>query len=129
MSGFFKLKYMDRFLLCENPMKDENRPIYILQNIKHRMLIQVIPYGDLEHTGYTLEDVFDLFTYDNPAGFTENYMLKVVEFYDLDITEIDEVMPEIRLHITKAWKWYKSYIIWQDKEIDFEGDTDNFRMN
>ncbi|MGV0927166.1 hypothetical protein ACTS9K_08380 [Empedobacter sp. ULE_I145] len=120
---------MDRFLLCENPMKDENRPIYILQTIEHRMLIEVIPYNNLEDIGFRSNDIFDLFTYYNPAGFKEDYMLKVVVFYDLDITEIDEVMAEIRLHITKAWKWYKSYIIWQDNEIDFEDNTDNFYMN
>ena len=118
---------MDRFLLCENPMKDSSRPIYILQTIKHRMLIEVIPYENLEDINYRLDDVFDLFTYESEV--TEHYMLKVVEFYDLDITEIDNEIPEIRLHIKKAWKWFKAYIIWQDNQIDFEGDTDNFKFN
>lgn len=108
-------------------MKDANRPIYILQTIKHRMLIEVIPYEDIGDLNYTLDDVFDLFTYEGEV--VENYMLKVVEFYDLDATELDDNMEEIRLHITKAWKWYKSYIIWQDQQIDFEGNTDNFKFN
>lgn len=120
---------MDRFLLCENPMKDSSRPIYILQTIKHRMLIEVIPYNQPEDVSYDLNDVFDLFTYNNPAGFEENYMFKVVVFYDLKDDEIDNSISEIRLHISKAWKWYKSYIIWQDNEIDFESDTDNFNLN
>lgn len=110
-------------------MKDSTRPIYILQTIKHRMLMQLIPYDDLSELGYSLNDVFDLFEYDNPDGFTEKYMLKVVEFYDLSEDEIDDYMSEIRLHITKAWKWYKSYLIWQDKQLGLEGDTDNFRFN
>lgn len=120
---------MDRFLLCENPMKDENRPIYILQTIEHRMLIEVIPYNQPEDVSYDLNDVFDFFTYNNPAGFEENYMFKVVVFYDLKDDEIDNSISEIRLHISKAWKWYKSYIIWQDNEIDFESGTDNFNLN
>lgn len=110
-------------------MKNENRPVYIFQTIKHRMLIQVIPYENLSDLSYKLDDVFDLFSFKNSDGFTENYMLKVVDFFDLSIDEIDEVMPEIRLHITKAWKWYKSYMIWQDNQIDFEGNTDYFTMN
>lgn len=118
---------MDRFLLCENPLKDENRSIYILQTIKHRMLIQVIPYEDLSEVNYNLNDVFYFFTYN--GDFQENYMLKVVEFYDLTEDEIDNNIEEIRLHITKAWKWYKSYIIWQDQQLDDEGYTDNFQAN
>lgn len=125
----FKTKDMDRFLLCENPLKDKYRPIYILQTIKHKMLMQLIPYDDLSELDYNLNDVFDLFEYDNPDGFTETYMLKVVEFYDLSEDEMDDYMPEIRLHIKKAWKWYKSYIIWQDKQADLEGDTENFMLN
>lgn len=120
---------MDRFLLCENPMKDAHRSIYILQTIKHKMLIHVIPYSDLSELDYSLDDVFDLFEYDNPDGLTEKYMLKVVDFYDLSYDELDDCMPEIRLHITKAWKWYKSYLIKSDSEIDSEGYSDNFRMN
>lgn len=120
---------MDRFLLCENPLMDSNRPIYILQTIKHRMLIQVIPYEEESDLSYNLDDVFDLFSFVNSDGLKENYMFKVVTFYDLSENEIDEYMSEIRLHITKAWKWYKSYMIWQDKQIDFEGHTDNFNFN
>lgn len=108
---------------------DKYRPVYILQTIKHRMLMQLIPYDDISELDYSLNDVFDLFEYDNPDGFTETYMLKVVEFYDLSEDEIDEHITEIRLHITKAWKWYKSYLIWADKQIDFEGDAENFHFN
>lgn len=120
---------MDRFLLSENPMKDLDRPIYILQTIKHKMLIQVIPYDQPEELIYKLSDIFDLFEYVNSDGFKERYMLRVVDFYDLEQHEIDDHIETIRLHIIKAWKWYKSYMIWQDKQIDFEGDTDNFRFN
>ncbi len=121
---------MDRFLLCENTLKDAHGPIYILQTIKHKMLIHVIPYDDLSELDYSLDDVFDLFEYHNPDGFTEKYMLKVVDFYNISIfDDIDDYMPEIRLHIKKAWKWYKSYIIWQDKQADLEGDSDNFMLN
>lgn len=91
--------------------------------------MQLIPYDNLSELDYSLNDVFDLFEYNHPDGFTEKYMLKVVEFYDLSEDEIDDYMPEIRLHISKAWKWYKSYMIWQDRQIDLEGDTDNFHFN
>lgn len=125
----FKLKNMDRFLLCENPLKDKYRPIYILQTIKHKMLMHLIPYDDLSELDYNLDDVFDLFEYDNPDGLTEKYMLKVIDFYDLTDDEIDDYMPEIRLHIKKAWKWYKSYLIFSDAQIDSEGNSENFTMN
>ncbi|MDK7376012.1 hypothetical protein QP519_10745 [Weeksella virosa] len=93
------------------------------------MLMQLIPYDDISELDYSLNDVFDLFEYDNPDGFTETYMLKVVEFYDLSEDEIDDYMSEIRLHVTKAWKWYKSYLIMADKQMDEEGNSDNFYFN
>lgn len=120
---------MDRFLLCENPQLDSNRPVYILQTITHRMLIQVITYEHQSELYYKLDDVFDLFSFVNSDGITERYMLKVVDFYDITEDEIDDNIQTIRLHIKKAWKWFKSYIIWQDQQADFEGNTDNFRMN
>lgn len=110
-------------------MQDANRPVYILQTIKHKMLIEIIPYDDFNDLDYSLSDIFDLFKYENPDGFTEKYMLKVVDFYGLSESEIDDNIETIRLHIKKAWKWYKSYIIWQDQQADLEGNTDNFMLN
>lgn len=120
---------MDRFLLSENPQGGINRPVYITQTIKHKMLIQVIPYENQSDLSFKLDDVFDLFSFVNSDGITERYMLKVVDFYDITEDEIDDNIQTIRLHIKKAWKWFKSYIIWQDQQADFEGNTDNFRMN
>lgn len=121
---------MDRFLLCENHMKPaEDRPVYILQTIEHKMLLQIIPFEDENELDYSFSDIFDLFSYNNSDGFTERYMLKVVDMYEMSYDEVDNYMPEIRLHIKKAWKWYKAYMKWQDEQIDMEGDADNFRLN
>lgn len=121
---------MDRFLLCENPMMDEFRPIYILQTIKHRMIIEVIPYDELSEVKYKLSDVFDLFEYKNSDGYTENYMLKVVTFFDLKThDEIDENIEEIRLHLKKAFNWYRAYLEFSDSQIDEERFNGNARLN
>ena len=107
----------------------DDRPIYILQTIKHKMLIEIIPYDDESELNYSTSDVFDLFSFSNSDGFDEHYMLKVVDFFGLSSEEIDLYILELRLHLLKAWKWYKSYLIWEDAQIDLEGDTDNYRLN
>lgn len=112
---------ISRFLYCENVnLADPNRPTYILQTTKHRMLIEIVPYNDEEDLNYSLNDVFDLFKYNNPDGFIEKYMLRVVQFQDLKEDEIDENMAKIRKHIIRAWNWYKNYLIKSDAQIDSE---------
>ena len=51
-----------RFLSCENVNKG-NAPLFILQTIKHEMLIEIVPYASQEELKYNLDDVFDFFEY------------------------------------------------------------------
>lgn len=107
-------------MLVENVNRDENtRPIYILQTSKPSMLIRIIPFDNLADVNYSLDDVFDLFRYVNPYGIIENYMLKMVRNYDLKTEQaIDLNIQKIRKDISKAWKWYLSYLQAQYAEID-----------
>lgn len=111
---------MDRFLLSENVNRaDDNRPTYILQTTKPRMLIKIIPFDSLEKVNYKLDDVFDLFRYVNLDGLIENFMLKVVQHYDNRTEQtIDLNIEKIRKDLKKAWYWYKSYLRFEDAEID-----------
>ncbi len=108
---------MDRFLLSENiNNKDEDKPTYILQTVKFKMLLEIVPYEEQEELRYDLSDVFDLFVYTNPDNEIERFMLIVREFYDIDTEEeIDHNIDKIRKQIKKAWNWYKAYLIKNNK--------------
>lgn len=121
---------MDRFLLAENVNLGVNRPLYILQSIKHKMLIEIVPYEFQEDLDYKLDDVFDFYEYINSDGLLEKYMFIVRDFYDLHTDdEIDLNIEKIRKDLDKAWKWYKSYLIKSDKEIDSERGQDFPNLN
>lgn len=111
---------MDRFLLSENVNRaEDDRPTYILQTSKPRMLIKIIPFDSLEEVNYKLDDVFDLFRYVNPDGVIENFMLKVVHHYDNRTEQaIDLNIDKIRKDLKKAWFWYKSHLHNLYSEID-----------
>lgn len=120
---------MDRFLLAENVNKGSNTPLYILQTIKHKMLIELIPFDSKEELSYNIDDVFDFYRYINPDRVIENFMLIVRDFYDLDENEIDDNIQDIRNHLNKAWKWYKSYLIKEDAVIDERNGLNNPNLN
>lgn len=120
---------MDRFLLCENPNKGYDRPLFVLQTIKHKMLIEVVPFESKEELNYNLDDVFDFYKYVNPNRITENYMFIIRDFFDLEESEIDSNIKEIRNHLNKAWKWYKSYLYKEDGIIDKEHGLGNPNLN
>ncbi len=84
------------------------------------MLIEIVPFDEMSELNYSLSDVFYLFSYNNSEGFTEKFMLRVVQFYDLEENEIDDNMGKIRKHIVRAWNWYKSYLVKSDEQIDSE---------
>ena len=104
-------------------------PIYILQTFKFTMLIDIIPYDKLEDIAFKSDDVFSLFTYVNPEGFKEHYMLKVVKFFNLNDIEVKENINEIRSQILDAWNWYKTYMIWEDKRIDSGSNPQRINFN
>lgn len=120
---------MDRFLHCENINKGEDRPCYILQTIKHKMLIEIIPFEYHEDLNYKLDDIFDLYQYINPDRVKENFMLIVREFYDLSESQVDDNIEKIRKDLMKAWKWYRSYLEKEDGVIDRKHGTNNPNLN
>lgn len=121
---------MDRFLLAENVNKGNDRPLFILQTIKHKMLIEIVPFDFQEELNYNLNDVFDFFRYINPDGLIENYMLIVRDFYDLNSEQaIDLNIDKIRGDLKRAWKWYKSYLLKEDAVIDERNGLNNPNLN
>lgn len=110
-------------------MNGNTSPIYILQTSNYSMLIDIIPYDELEDISFRSDDVYSLFTYLNPDGFKEHYMLKVVRFFNLNDIEVKENINEIKSQIMEAWNWYKTYMIWEDIRFDSSDNPERINFN
>lgn len=102
---------MERFYLVEDP-KTGGSDLFILHTIYPECLIRLIFVPDEEPGDYEDSIRFD---YENSDGVNEEWILQVVRNYHN--TSIDELYYVIAL----AWEWYKSYLEWEDENID-EGD-------
>ena len=121
---------MDRFLLAENVNRGSYRPLYILQTVKYKILIEIVPFDNEEELIYDLDEIFDFFSYINSYDLLEKYMLVVREFYDLfSDQEIDLNMEKIRKDLKKAFNWYRSYLEKSEAEIDEEAGQNNPSLN
>lgn len=100
---------MDKFLLAENPMSDSDE-IYIVHALPPFALIAAIvgafTYPDAD------QRIFQSFAFRNIDGVVEDHTLIIV------YTEASHDQAEKLL--SKAWRWYRSYMEWEDKNISDE---------
>lgn len=112
---------MDKFLLAENPMRPDSPGLYIISAVAPRCLIKVICLNDEEMVN-DLSAIFDLFSYTSSDGLPEKYQLLILDYYDhKDVEDVpDNQVADYRTMLRKAWHWYKSYLEWEDENIDSE---------
>lgn len=58
------------------------------------------------------------FGYNNADGLREQFTLSIHHFFTADFLETPEDRA-IQL-LDKAWRWYRSYLEWEDKQFDNE---------
>jgi hypothetical protein len=110
---------MDRFLLCENPNRPKESGLFILHRLEPKCLIECICVTD-NGMDDDLSSIFDLFTYRNSDGLNEQWQLVIRDYYDVeDVEQVpDSEVPRYRKMINKSWHWFKSYLEWEDNNID-----------
>lgn len=118
---------MFKFLLCENPMKPGR--VFIIHTPEPACLIEAICLNDIEgNPEYVgkLDEIFDLFSYKNTDGVIERWELLIVKYFDVSPNENESTTVEYRHVIKRAWKWYLSYLQWEDKNIDQDNENTYF---
>ena len=104
---------MDRFLLAENPMKDDGKQ-YVIHTIKPKTIIEAAePSDELVSSGYP----HAVYKYTNSDGVPETWALVIRDVYDNSTNE------ELGKLLDRAWRWFRSYMEWEDENIDEQEDA------
>lgn len=113
---------MDRFLLAENPMNGDGEALAIIHTIDPVAIIEVL-FATSSKKKYQ-----KTFVYINSDGDNEHWTLIVHHLFSTDMNGLgDEVAAEmINKLLNRAWHWYKTYLEWEDKNID---DDDKIQLN
>ncbi len=101
---------MDRFLIAENPMNDDPKQ-YIIHTIKPKCIIEAVDaleFPDVVSSGYPHE----VYEYVNSDGIKETWALVIRDVYDGSSNE------ELGKLLERAWRWFRSYMEWEDANID-----------
>lgn len=111
---------MDRFLLAEKPMHPEKSGCFILHTIEPEMLIEV------HHEAFGAGDNKLFFTgnYEN-KGVIETITFTVCQLFPKKRKVTEELKIKISHAFERAWRWYVSYLKWEDESFD-EKDQANF---
>ena len=107
---------MHRFVLAENPQAPETGGLWIIHLLDPICIIEAVIFGEKIHTKkaiYTSE-----FKYINSDGITEDWQLRIHHYFTTDFDERKDAKERCEKMMREAWHWYKSYLIWEDKNID-----------
>lgn len=111
---------MDRFLLAENPIKKPNsneyNPLYIIHTLEPKCIIEAICLNENFELKGSIELPYAKFEHKNTDGAIEEWVLAIRDIYSTASTSnIEQLLP-------RAWRWYRSCLEWEDKNIDIQED-------
>ncbi len=107
---------MDKFVLAENPMR-EGADLFICHLLNPVAIFQA-------HEGHiqVKEKIYNHFEFVNSDGVLEKWTLSTHHFFTTDfIEEPEKQVPKV---MDKAWRWYRSYMEWEDNNIDLDDYAD-----
>lgn len=96
---------MHKFLLAENPMVPDDTGVFLIHALPPFALIRA-QAGQLQPNG----TVFGQYAFRNIDG--------VIEDWTLYIHYIEANAPDAAKLLDKAWRWYRAYMEWEDKQKD-----------
>lgn len=107
---------MDKFVLAENPMR-ENDDQYIVHLLQPVAIFKValtheMPIGKISKN----------YSYQNPDGLIEEYNLSTHYLSANLEADPEEIVTKL---LDKAWRWYRAYLSWEDKNIDIDNHATN----
>lgn len=107
---------MDRFLLAENPMNKDGR-IYIIHTVDPKCIIEVIDFFKQGKPDDATNLPSKNFFYINHDGISESWLLVI---RDQCNKGSDKGYGAL---LDRAWRWYRSYLDWEDDNIDEKEDS------
>ena len=107
---------MDKFLLAENPMRPDDHGVYIIHLLDPVAIITCMEGMVLMKKDS--KDVFKKYQFRNSDGIIEEWTFVI---YHLAKTNYgtDPDQGPVKL-LDRAWRWYRAYLEWEDKQIDNE---------
>ena len=128
MGANLKQISLPKFIHCENEPKtgeffhDNRQFIYCPEYLS---LIEIIPLDDIQ-LAYSMEQFQKTFSYQSESYILEEEFLLVFVQNNIELIESalemqhlqngTDPMTEEKL-IDEAWNYYKTYLIWEDKQI------------
>lgn len=91
-------------------MKDEPKQ-FIIHTIKPKAIIEAVDkseFPDVVSSGYP----HNVFSYQNSEGIYEYWALIIRDVYD------SSTVAEQGKLLDRAWRWFRSYMEWEDTNID-----------
>lgn len=101
---------MDKFILGENPMR-KSEDIYIVHLLNPIAIFQA-HQGTIE----VKEKIFHHYQFRNSDRIVEEWTLSTHHFFSTDF--IKEPSEQVKPLMDRAWRWYRSYMEWEDNNID-----------
>ena len=104
---------MDRFLLAENPMRPEQSGIWIIHMLEPQAHIRCIEGKEAPAVAH------QHYVYINTDNVAEEWTL-AIQYISLDgLTD-----AEHQHLLDRAWRWFRSYMKWEDNNIDSDATTE-----
>lgn len=93
-------------------MRPEQSGLWIVHLLNPQAIIQCIE-GHVQ-----TEAPFKHFSFTNPDGLVEEWTLTAYHFFTTDF--ISEPQEQVTPVLNRAWRWYRAYMEWEDKNIEDE---------
>jgi hypothetical protein len=101
---------MDKFILGENPMR-EKHDLFIIH-----LLNPIAIFQAHEGTVDVKNKIHHHYQFKNTDGIIEEWTLSVHHLFTTDF--ISEPSEQAKPLMDKAWRWYRSYLDWEDNNIN-----------
>lgn len=98
---------MDKFILGENPMREDSGK-WIIHLLDPKAIVRCTE-GHVQ-----IDNIFKHYQYKNSDGIIEEWTLSAHFFFTTDF--ISEPEQQVIPLLDRAWRWYRSYIQWEDKK-------------
>ncbi|GAO43819.1 hypothetical protein [Flavihumibacter petaseus] len=99
---------MDKFLLADNPMTESDET-YIVHALPPFSLIQAFQGAGKANIA---PELFQSFAFRNSIGEVEDWTLAIL-YSEAPVDQAGKLL-------SKAWRWYRAYMEWEDKQFDNE---------
>jgi hypothetical protein len=101
---------MDKFLIAENPMRPDDSGLWIIHLLNPQAHIECLE-GHIQ-----TDKIHKNYSFINSDGVIEEWTLSAHFFFTTDF--ISDPEQQVAPLLDRAWRWFRSYLEFEDKNID-----------